>query len=186
MRIRALDISAISHVEPSFFSRVKVTDGRSPTLKLPSELPAPETEAIATFTPGASCWRVSSVGVAGGTLSPGAPGAPSSPSLPLQAERRRTAAKTSATRPGIGNGAWEIFTASLQSPVWQRERPSGAESSATATPHLWHPVQESPLSTCGSGAERPWHCRQFIPGVWFGGIGDASRWLGVPRWQEAQ
>jgi hypothetical protein len=37
------------------------------------------------------------------------------------------------------------------------------------------------LSTWGSGAVMPWHCRQFMPGEWSGGFGLAVEWLGVER-----
>lgn len=47
----------------------------------------------------------------------------------------------------------------------------------------WHPLQLSPLSTCGIGGCTPpgtWHMRQFMAGLWSGGLGCASAWLGVP------
>src|SRR5262252_7301215 len=116
--MRARDISPISQLLPSSFSSVKVREGRSPTLKLPSALPAPATFVIATFTPGEFSPRVRTVGVGGGIVDPGAPSLPSLPSLPLQAPRSAAAAIDSANRPDIGNGVWEIFTASLHATRW--------------------------------------------------------------------
>src|SRR5262249_40401149 len=52
----------------------------------------------------------------------------------------------------------------------------------------WQELQAPPLSTCGSGALRPWHERQSMAGECGGtsGLGAASRWLGVPLWHTEQ
>jgi len=47
-------------------------------------------------------------------------------------------------------------------------------------------LQSSPLTKWGSGAEIPWHCRQFIPGEWLGGLGAAVEWLGMLWWHTKQ